>query len=263
MTTPQARASRQPKASDQPADGSPRCTLNNPAIAITMDPSSRYGVWHATASRHGIQDLRLTTGILPSELPSYVPHAVLRKLNESSLLPPTLRQARKHLALWCLAVRFHSGVVAANQSWIFLEDDARLQPGFCGSVTRILRALPSLASGWDWILFGHCAESVGAIRQCQRVAPDPALERGTRRLWLTKGVYPMCGHALIVSPRGAARWLQFMQDWPEKYVERVLQTAVRGWELPGTARRRRPEKRPVDEGVDGVRQAGRCRSRGR
>lgn len=191
---------------------------------------------------HRIDDLRVELGVRVSELPAHVPEAVLQKLNESSLLPSTLRWARKHLAMWSSGRRFHASVVASGRAALYFEDDAILQPGFCESVTRVLRAAPAT---FDLLFLGHCAESIRGIRNCRRVDQNE-----TRRMWLSRGVYPMCGHAFIASPRGSARWLASLADWPREYVEKVLRTAVSGWETPGEAKRRRPEKRPVDDGVD-------------
>ena len=226
-----------------------RCGLTVPAHLHTMNPSVRRVVWREKASEYGVDNLHITRGIrASSELAAHVPSAVLRKLNQSSLLPPTVRHAQKHLAHWANSRRFHSSVVAANSSAMFLEDDAILLPGFCASATRALRALAE--STWGLLFLGHCAESIAHIRSCQVLEPEPAFMNGTHDAWLSRGVYPMCGHAFIASPRGSAKWLAHMMSWPGEYTDRVLDTAVPGWETAGVSRRRRPEKRPVDDGVD-------------
>ena len=212
-----------------------RCTLPIPAFALTLDPSGRRAHWLAQAERHGL-DLQLERAVGPAELPANVLQQ-LEGLNNA-----TLQKARKGLGIWASNRRFLAAVAARNATpALYIEDDAELKPGFCEHTAAALRALRARALPWDTLFVGHCAEA-NQVQKCSRIATSTKAP-----LWLSKGRAPMCTHAYIASPRGAARTHALLAGWPHDYAREILRTARPGWEKLGVSTRRRPTKRPVDQ----------------
>ena len=219
-----------------------RCTVPIPAFALTLDPSGRQAHWLSQAERHGL-DLQLERAVGPAELPAHVPASVLQQLE--GLNNATLQKARKGLGIWASNRRFLAAVAARNATpALYIEDDAELKPSFCEHTAAALRALRARALPWDTLFVGHCAEA-NQVQKCSRIATSTKAP-----LWLSKGRAPMCTHAYIASPRGAARALSLLASWPHDYANAILRTARPGWEKPGVSTRKRPTKRPVDQDHD-------------
>ena len=214
------------------------CRLPLPARVLSLDPSARSRHWLSQGDQHGL-NLQIESAVGPAELAEHVPSKVLRQL-EALLVPEALKQARKGLGIWATNHRFLASVANSNATTLFLEDDTLLTPSFCTHTTRALRTIASLPT-WDLLLPGHC----GGVRDrnCSRILGTTS----NFPLYVTRGLYPMCTHAYIVSPRGAARMHALLTGWPQAYAASVLRTAKPGWETTGVPRGRRPTKRPVDD----------------
>ena len=218
------------------------CQLPIPVRAQTLHPSGRRVHWHSQAEKHGFRTFSIEPAVGPTELTQHVPAGVLRSLADT-LAPAALKQAHKNLGIWATNRRFLASVAAGNAT-LFLEDDAILRPGMCGRTTEALHALQSSPRpSWDLLLLGHCGES--RVPNCSRIS-----SRTGKGLWLSRGIYPMCTHAYVASPRGASRLHGLLARWPHSYAEAVLRTARAGWELAGVSTKRRPAKRPVDDAHD-------------
>lgn len=251
--------------------GPSSCTVPLPTFVLTLVPSGRCSHWLGQAAQSGFsKDLRVEQAVGPTSLAAHgVPTGVLAEL-EAKLVPDARRRATKALGIWASHRRVLEAVRASDRPALVLEDDAVLRENFC---SRMVAAMQGVPPAWDLLFLGHCAESIPSIRQCASMrtpahtprvdgltAADGPRTVGNGRdrmtltarrgrappLWLSCGTYPMCTHAYVVSPRGAAKLHELLASWPRAYAGEVLRTARPGWETMGAASSRRPPKRPVD-----------------
>ena len=210
------------------------CSLGLPVVLQTLDVSAEHRrAWKARALSHGIDSFHVQPGVNATDVATMSTH-VPPKLSSLRLTEDDQRMALKKIAMWVVQRGFHARV--ASGEWgsdgaVLLEDDVHLDAHFCARVSRALGALPA-DGAWDVLFLGHCGESYGGIRSCNRTARQPAE-------FLSRGAYPMCTHAFAVSPRGASRLYRLLAGWPSEYVDAVAA------KLP-----RRDERRPTKSALD-------------
>ena len=214
------------------------CSLGLPVVLQTLDVSAEHRrAWKARALSHGIDSFHVQPGVNATDVATMSTH-VPPKLSSLRLTENDQRMALKKIAMWVVQRGFHARV--ASGEWgsdgaVLLEDDVHLDAHFCARVSRALGALPA-DGAWDVLFLGHCAESYGGIRSCNRTAREPAE-------FLSRGAYPMCTHAFAVSPRGASRLHRLLAGWPLEYVDAVAAK-------PPRRDQRRPMKSAIDNGHD-------------
>ena len=214
------------------------CSLGLPVVLQTLDVSAEHRrAWKARALSHGIDSFHVQPGVNATDVATMSTH-VPPKLSSLRLTEDDQRMALKKIAMWVVQRGFHARV--ASGEWgsdgaVLLEDDVHLDAHFCARVSRALGALPA-DGAWDVLFLGHCGESYGGIRSCNRTAREPAE-------FLSRGAYPMCTHAFAVSPRGASRLHRLLAGWPLEYVDAVAAK-------PPRRDQRRPRKSALDNGHD-------------
>ena len=192
------------------------CSLGLPVVLQTLDVSAEHRrAWKARALSHGIDSFHVQPGVNATDVATMSTH-VPPKLSSLRLTEDDQRMALKKIAMWVVQRGFHARV--ASGEWgsdgaVLLEDDVHLDAHFCARVSRALGALPA-DGAWDVLFLGHCGESYGGIRSCNRTARQPAE-------FLSRGAHPMCTHAFAVSPRGASRLHRLLAGWPLEYVDAV------------------------------------------
>ena len=136
------------------------------------------------------------------------------------------RAALKRVAIWATMQQVLESI---RESTLLLEEDVALQPSFCDAVRAALNVYPpsqpdrrsASTPAWDLLFLGHCAENYASIRRCHLVAAN-VTAAAREDIFVTRGAFPMCPHALLVSAAGAAKLHRLLRSWPESYAASVL-----------------------------------------
>lgn len=160
---------------------------------------------------------------------------------------PKRAMALKRVAIWASQQAWLANVAAGAHIALLLEEDTLLVRDFCEAMTQVFTALPA---AWDLVFLGHCAEHLRSISKCTRVG---SLAGGAQSLFLARAVLPHCCHAMLVSPRGAAKLRARMSDWNRTYSRQVLASLrgrARDTPTHCTAWKRHHHKQALDGGHD-------------
>lgn len=240
------------------------CRLTFPVrvLSLRARDSDVQRNWQQNARRYGLGNWTLVNAINGSD------DATMRALGApASLLAwrgcDAVRSgALKRIAIWASQQQVLESARGSRAAvTMLLEEDVALQPSICNAVRAVLdvypasqpdggRTSPPLA--WDLLFLGHCAENYPSVGRCHLVAANATTAR--QDIFVTRGAFPMCPHALLVSAAGAAKLHRMLRSWPESYAASILAHHRQQRQPPSCsfsqARLSRSKHHPVTAGHD-------------